>query len=119
MAGGSNAGAITAAQVATKALTNCPNTKLIYSGYSQGAQVTRKAIAKLATGSKERNAIAAIVHFGDPNGGAAYPSDLNNKHRTYCAIGDLICDGTSIVLPAHLTYGLNAAEAAAFVKSVI
>lgn len=34
-------------------------------------------------------------------------------------LGDLICAGQSVILTPHLSYGNNAAEAAAFVKSKV
>jgi hypothetical protein len=35
---------------------------------------------------------------------------------TFCFKTDLICDGAPIVLPAHLSYALDAPAAAAFVQ---
>lgn len=38
-----------------------------------------------------------------------------SKVDTICHTGDNICEAGDIILPAHLTYGENAAAAAAFV----
>ena len=47
-----------------QALLDCPSSKLIVSGYSQGAQLVHNAVALLSTASAE--AISAVVMFGDP-----------------------------------------------------
>ncbi|KAI5858159.1 cutinase [Tricharina praecox] len=115
LAGGSSDGAKNMAQYAQTAITNCPDTKLVLSGYSQGAQVTRKAAAQLGTAEAK---VVAIVLFGDPNNGDSW-GDLQSKTKTFCATGDLICAGQSIILAAHLGYGSDATAAASFVKSQI
>jgi hypothetical protein len=40
-----------------------------------------------------------------------------SKIDVYCHTGDDICLNGDLILPAHLTYGENAAAAAAFVAS--
>lgn len=47
--------------------------------------------------------------------GDAIPNVDTSKVKTICHTGDNICENGDIILPAHLTYGENAAEAAAFV----
>ena len=47
-----------------KAALQCPSARIVWGGYSQGAQVTHKAAAKLATSLYSK--IAGIVLFGDP-----------------------------------------------------
>lgn len=47
----------------------------------------------------------------------SYPSD---RLEVFCAIGDLVCDGTLIITVAHLSYGDEAAgEAPRFLASKI
>ncbi|RPA90671.1 cutinase [Choiromyces venosus 120613-1] len=115
LAGGSTAGATTMANLVAKAVSSCPNTKIVLSGYSQGAQVTHLAAAKIPASSYPR--IAAIVVFGDPYEGYAFPGTLNNNVKTFCNVGDKICLGLPIVLAPHLTYGLDADEAAEYVAA--
>jgi hypothetical protein len=45
------------------------------------------------------------VTFGDPDRDKTLPGVLESRRKTFCATGDLICDGQSIVLPPHLSYG--------------
>ena len=46
-----------------------------------------------------------------------YPSD---RLEVFCAVGDLVCDGTLIITAAHLSYGDEAAgEAPRFLISKI
>lgn len=55
--------------------------------------------------------------FGDPDNGQPLSGIPASKVDTFCATGDLICDGEPIILPAHLSYGADAGAAAAFVKA--
>lgn len=90
---------------------------MLIGGYSQGAQVVHRAGDLIPVA--QRANVGAIVLFGDPRNGDAFPGTLNNNVKTFCNDGDLICDGLPIVLPPHSTYELNAGEAAAFVVSRI
>lgn len=63
--------------------------------------------------------ISAVVFFGDPDEGQALQNIAANKDDTYCFDDDLICDGLPIVLPAHLSYSLDAGPAASFVAGKI
>lgn len=49
--------------------------------------------------------------------GQALPNVASSKVDVYCHAGDNICVNGDLILPAHLTYGINAAAAAAFVVS--
>ncbi|PPQ73708.1 hypothetical protein CVT24_007263 [Panaeolus cyanescens] len=113
LAGGDLGGSITMANSVTSIANRCSNTKIVMSGYSQGAQVTHRAAGRLAANIQER--VVAVVTFGDPNERRALPGVLQSRRRTFCATGDLICSGLSLILPPHLTYGVNAPAAAAFV----
>ena len=70
-----------------------------------------------------RNQVVGTVLFGytknqQNNGGVPnYPSD---RLDVFCAVGDLVCDGTLIITAAHLSYGDEAAdEAPKFLESKI
>lgn len=73
--------------------------------------------------STVRNKVVGTVLFGytknQQNGGQVpnYPSD---RLEVFCAVGDLVCDGTLIITAAHLSYGDEAAgEAPRFLESKI
>jgi len=113
--GGDPGGAATMANDATASANSCPDTAIVISGYSQGAQVTHLAAGLLS--SATRNRVTAAVVFGDPDNGQAFPSPINSHEITFCATGDDICAGGDIITPAHLSYGADAGQAAAFVAS--
>ncbi|KAH8199711.1 hypothetical protein TruAng_006119 [Truncatella angustata] len=102
-------------QLLTQAATQCPNSKIVAGGYSQGAAMTHRAVEQLSASVISR--IAGIVLFGDTqylqsNGRIAnYPT---SKTKIYCAFGDLVCAGTLTITAAHLSYGADADDAAAF-----
>jgi len=45
--------------------------------------------------------------FGDPDDGSGFPGVLNNRSITFCHPLDNICSGGILILPAHLTYGIE------------
>ncbi|KAK6224703.1 cutinase [Colletotrichum tabaci] len=112
-AGGSTTGATSAAAVASRTLSVCPNTRLTVSGYSQGSQVARLAIAQLPPNQQAR--IASVVLFGDPLGGAAVPGVDGTRLLVVCHTGDNICQGGNFIFSPHLDYSLDAPTAALFV----
>lgn len=70
-----------------------------------------------------RNQVKGTVLFGytrnqQNNGGIpSYPQD---RLKVYCADGDLVCDGTLIITPAHLSYNDEAAgDAPVFLEGKI
>lgn len=70
-----------------------------------------------------RNQVVGTVLFGytqnqQNNGGIPnYPTD---RLDVFCAVGDLVCDGTLVITAAHLSYGDEAAsEAPNFLASKI
>lgn len=73
--------------------------------------------------STARAQVKGIVLFGytrnqQNNGGIPnYPQD---DLEVFCATGDLVCDGTLTITPAHFSYGDEAAgEAPRFLQSKI
>ena len=71
LAGGSDDGAKDMAASVKLASTQCPTSKIVLSGFSQGAQVAHKA-AKLLDASLHKF-VGAIVLFGDPKNGELLP----------------------------------------------
>lgn len=80
---------------------------------SQGAALTAAAIRDSSAVIREQ--IKGVVLFGytknqQNNGGIPnYPS---NRLAVYCETGDLVCNGTLIVLPPHTTYADEAEDEA-------
>jgi cutinase len=80
--------------------------------------LVHRALGKISAGTKAK--IGAVVTFGDPLKNAATYSGVDkSKTKIICVSGDMVCSGTAIILPAHLTYGSKAGEAATFIKSQI
>ena len=113
-------------------MNNCPNTKLVLGGYSQGAaiidiitSVPFPAVGftnPLPPNAAER--IAALAVFGNPTAKIGLPLTSSPAYGTraidLCNPGDPICsDGNSV--PAHRSYGPDgmASQAAAFVAGLL
>ncbi|KAK8155218.1 cutinase-domain-containing protein [Phyllosticta citrichinensis] len=108
-------------------LTKCPDTKLILTGYSQGAMLVHHTTTKL--GSKASK-VAAAVTFGDPFKSQKLDGVDTSKFKTFCASGDSVCGmgtgsgassgGTSSQSTSgHLGYGADTGTAANFIKSAV
>ncbi|KAH7097265.1 cutinase-domain-containing protein [Auriculariales sp. MPI-PUGE-AT-0066] len=109
-------GSVNCADMVTAVLEYCPNTAVVISGYSQGAQQAHGCLMRL---SPEQVAnIQAVVTFGDPL--SATPFDQVDAARTkvFCNEGDEVCNNKPIILPPHFTYGTVAIEpAVAFITN--
>ncbi|KAI3336211.1 cutinase-domain-containing protein [Ustulina deusta] len=84
----------------------CPHSKIVVSGYSQGAAIVHRAIEALTAEVRAR--IAGVVTFGDTqtlqDGGRVkgYPA---NQTLIICNSGDIICTGTLVpIYPVHWDY---------------
>lgn len=118
---------------------NCPNTRIVLGGYSQGAAiagfVTSAAVpdgvpvdqAPAPLPPEVADHVAAVTLFGMPSATwmenfGAPPVVIGplyaDKTINLCSPGDAICDGTPSGMPglAHLLYGVNGMvdDAAAF-----
>ena len=96
-------------------MTQCPNTKLCVSGYSQGAQVAHNAARMLSPSAT--NFINSVVLFGDPDDGEPFGNVPASKVSTDCHVGDDICLHGDLVLIPHLTYCFDASNEAGFAVS--
>ncbi|TKA68140.1 hypothetical protein B0A55_06949 [Friedmanniomyces simplex] len=113
--GGDPAGSATLAALVGRAQSQCPNTKLVVSGYSQGGQLVHNAAAMVS--ASETAFVNSVVIFGDPDNGEPVGSIPSSKVLIICHVGDDICLHGDLVLPPHLTYAVNAQQAANFVVS--
>ncbi|KAF7128398.1 hypothetical protein CNMCM5793_003128 [Aspergillus hiratsukae] len=86
----------------------------------QGSAVIDWAIRGLDRDLKAK--VKGVVLFGftrnvaDKGQIPGYPED---ETKIYCALGDLVCDNTLIITPAHLSYGANSGDAAKFLTSQV
>lgn len=106
MMGGS--GGPTMAKLVKQALSQCPKTKVLLGGYSQGAMVVHNAAKSLDAGQ-----IAAAVLFGDPLKAQGVGKLASDKVKEFCNMGDPVClNGGNFM--AHVSYGSDAETAAKF-----
>ncbi|TPX34044.1 hypothetical protein SmJEL517_g03181 [Synchytrium microbalum] len=98
----------------------CPATQIVLGGYSQGAELVRRAL----TFSKSVARIVAVVTFGDPQNTAAMDSRVDvSRIKVYCHKNDTVCSGAHLtnllqISAPHYTYGLlDAGDAASFIFS--
>ncbi|KAE8442763.1 hypothetical protein EG329_002851 [Mollisiaceae sp. DMI_Dod_QoI] len=111
--GGSTAGGTLMANLTTQAMTQCPNTKVVVSGYSQGGQEVHMAAKQLSPAVAAQ--VSSVVIFGDPDNGTAVGAIDPSKVLVICHSDDYICKGSVIVDADHLDYADDAGTAAAFV----
>ncbi|KAI0023702.1 cutinase-domain-containing protein [Xylariomycetidae sp. FL0641] len=92
-------------QIFLSAAAACPNSKIVASGYSQGAALVHRAIEGLD--QKVKDKIAGVVTFGDTqtwqDSGRIKGYPLNNT-LIICNVGDVICTGTLWAYPVHFDY---------------
>jgi cutinase len=138
----SSAGAADASAHVQSMAANCPNTKLVLGGYSQGAMVidlitiARTSVAGFTAATLSADVadhVAAVAVFGNPTdrylGGpiSAISPWYGNKAIDLCAPGDPICSPGGLAMPthdemfsaAHLSYQQSGmpSQAATFVAS--
>ncbi|KAF2679404.1 carbohydrate esterase family 5 protein, partial [Lentithecium fluviatile CBS 122367] len=117
-AGNANLGASggpTMASLVKASKSQCPSSKIILSGYSQGAMVVHNAFSQGVSGSD----VAGAVLFGDPLKSQAVGDLGAAKTKEFCASADTICGGGSDLQGSHLSYGSVAGEAADFIVGVV
>ncbi|KAF1826696.1 carbohydrate esterase family 5 protein [Dissoconium aciculare CBS 342.82] len=107
-------GGINVRQALAKAVSDCPNARIHMSGYSQGALVTRNALARAAASDVAK--VANVVTFGDPFVGAKI-GQYSGPIHVFCAQGDGVCNGQLDVGLAHLSYFANVNAGVALLKA--
>lgn len=111
-------GGATMASNVKQALAQCPKTKIVVSGYSQGGLVVHNAFNSQGLTSTQ---VSAAMMFGDEGNGQAFGNLQASKVLEICATGDLICNGSGslVITQAHLSYGADADQAAQFIISTL
>jgi cutinase len=64
-----------------------------------------------------KDKIYGVVLFGftrNEQDDGQIPDYPPSQTLVFCAVGDLVCDGTLIITEAHLSYGVDAPAAASF-----
>ncbi|CAN8103429.1 unnamed protein product [Discula destructiva] len=113
LAGGDAEGSALMAQLTEQAIADCPGSKVIMSGYSQGGQLVHNAAEQLPADVTAQ--VAGAVIFGDPDNGEAVQGIAAAQTLVVCNNGDLICEQQAIVRLPHLIYSQDAETAADFV----
>ncbi|PGG95762.1 hypothetical protein AJ79_09890 [Helicocarpus griseus UAMH5409] len=93
--------------------SQCPDSKVVLAGYSQGASVIHNADGDLAKGQ-----VARAVLYGDPLSDIPLRTIAEENVMSVCAEGDPVCRG-GINFPAHLTYAQHADETATFLMGAL
>jgi len=98
----------------------CPETVIAAGGYSQGSAVAVGALQEVSPQVKDK--VKATVLFG-------YTKNLQNRERIpnypqdrtliICNVGDLVCSGMLVIMPAHLTYTADVSKAVRFIAQKI
>jgi cutinase len=110
-----------------KQAASCPGQKFILVGYSQGANVVDNSLGVSSDGAvvggpitatipaSIESRVSAVLVFGNPIRAIGRKITGTYESRTLdtCANGDPVC-GAGIDITAHLSYGGNADQAAAF-----
>lgn len=100
--GGDPAGAKTMTKLVTQAASQCPNTRIVMVGYSQGAQVLHKAEKNLSAAVASR--VVAVLTFGDPDQHQALAHIPASIWKVICHSDDSICNGDLIPNGDHTNY---------------
>jgi len=100
------------ADLVKQAKSQCPDTKVIVSGYSQGAMVVHNAFSKGISAAD----VSGAVMFGDPLKRQAISGLSADKIKQFCGTADQICGGGGDggATGSHLSYGSSADAAASF-----
>jgi len=121
--GTSASGTQEAVKMFQQAASKCPNTKIVFGGYSQGGAVMHTAVQQLPASIKSK--LLGGVLFGDTlnqRNRHAIPGFPANRVKEYCANGDGICERAFRGITAgHLSYTTNgmANQAVGFLISKI
>ncbi|KAI0997243.1 hypothetical protein K3495_g10943 [Podosphaera aphanis] len=114
--GGDSEGSQEFLDVTRKFAAKCPHTKIVISGFSQGAQLAHNAAKKFSRATRAQ--IPAAVLFGDPFLNKTLGRIPSSRVLSICHDEDIICKGYGDGA-AHSTYGNDSRAAADFVVARI
>ncbi|ROV89368.1 hypothetical protein VPNG_10128 [Cytospora leucostoma] len=126
--GSSGAGTQAMVKDVQSALSKCPDTQVVLSGYSQGAMLVHNTMSSLT--STQAASVKVVVTFGDPFVGEAPKNVPTGSFKSFCASSDPVClagassspssGGTTSKSEAgHLGYGADVDTAATFIKGKV
>jgi len=126
--GTSSAAINEATKMFTTANSKCPNTLIVFGGYSQGTAVMMNAVKGLPANIKQK--VLGGVLFGytkNKQTGGSIPNYPKDRVKVFCdetspgRFGDGVCGGTLNVNAGHMVYMRNGdgKKAVAFLKSKI
>ncbi|NGY64401.1 cutinase family protein [Lentzea sp. NEAU-D13] len=112
---------------------SCPNQRFVLVGYSQGANVIGNAIGVSSAGAAVgapiaatipasiEPRVAAVVVFGPPIGaqGRHITGTYQSRTKEYCVKTDPVCVNGATDVLSHLSYFLNADDAATFIAGKV
>lgn len=89
-----------------KMVAQCPNSKFVTAGYSQGAMVARICVAYASEAAKSK--VVGILTYGDPFNGATVKGFDSSKIKINCNSNDGVCKGDFSIGVGHLSYSTGA-----------
>ena len=90
--------------------SQCPDSKIILSGYSQGGEAVHSAVS---SSGFDASSVTGAVLFGDPEKTAPLTGIPAANVLEICADGDGVCNGSFTISAAHLSYGSNVEQGGA------
>lgn len=110
------------AMLAREARRQCPSTKIVLAGYSQGARCIHGALEH-SDNPVDGSTIAAVVAFGDPLNGQNDFKHVDRKNvLEVCGDSDDRCQSGKVdqwVHGGHVSYGASAKEVAKWIKQTV
>lgn len=103
-----------------QANVDCPTSKIVVGGYSQGAALVHRAVEDQPQAIKDQ--IVAAITYGDTQNlqdRGQIPNFPKDKTLVICNTGDLVCSGSLIIAAPHLAYRGRVDEAVEFMLSKI
>ncbi|KAI2627145.1 carbohydrate esterase family 5 protein [Xylaria nigripes] len=105
-------------ELLTLAATQCSESKIVISGYSQGAAIVHAAAKRVTPAVADR--VVAVVTFGDTRKAqdkGYIPGIEQSRVLILCHRKDKVCHGTLLISDAHYHYHDLAPQAVEFIVS--